>query len=32
MVGEAQVLADPDQQRPDVVVDVAELVWELIAH
>jgi hypothetical protein len=30
-VGEVRAPADPDQQEPDLVVDVAELIWEPIA-
>jgi hypothetical protein len=29
--GEVRTPADPDQQEPDLVLDVAELVWEPIA-
>ena len=31
-VGEVRTPADPDQQSPDLVIDVAELVWEPIAE
>jgi hypothetical protein len=30
-VGEVRAPADPDQQSPDLVIDVAQLVWEPIA-
>ena len=30
-VGEVRTSADPDQREPDLIVDVAELVWEPIA-
>jgi len=30
-VGEVRTPGDPDQAEPDLVVDVAELVWEPIA-
>ena len=30
-VGEVRAPADPDQQEPDLVLDVAELIWEPIA-
>ena len=30
-VGEVRAPADPDQAEPDLVVDVAELIWEAIA-
>jgi hypothetical protein len=30
-VGEVRAPRDPDQQEPDLVVDIAELVWEPIA-
>jgi hypothetical protein len=30
-VGEVRAAADPDAPSPDLVVDVAELVWEPIA-
>ena len=31
-VGEVRTPADPDQESPDLVIDVAELVWEPIAE
>jgi hypothetical protein len=30
-VGEVRAPADPDQAEPDLVIDVAELIWEPIA-
>ena len=30
-VGEVRAPSDPDQAEPDLVVDVAELIWEPIA-
>ena len=30
--GEVRAPTDPDQQGPDLVVDIAELVWEPIAE
>jgi hypothetical protein len=30
-VGEVRTPADPDQAEPDLVLDVAELIWEPIA-
>ena len=30
-VGEVRALSDPGQAGPDVVIDVAELIWEPIA-
>jgi hypothetical protein len=31
-VGEVRAPSDPDQGEPDLVIDVAELVWEPIAE
>jgi hypothetical protein len=31
-VGEVRTPSDPGQAEPNLVVDVAELTWELIAH
>ena len=30
-IGEVRTQADPDQPEPDLVLDVAELIWEPIA-
>jgi hypothetical protein len=30
-IGEVRTQADPDQREPDLVLDVAELIWEPIA-
>ncbi len=31
-VGEVRAPSEPDQESPDLVIDVAELVWEPIAE
>jgi hypothetical protein len=31
-VGEVRTPSDPDQSEPDLVIDIAELVWEPIAE
>jgi hypothetical protein len=31
-VGEVRTPSDPDQSGPDLVIDIAELVWEPIAE